>query len=198
MPHALWACGRFCIFSVKRGPSHGQPQTVLMWLMPWPIPYLIVAVKTHPPFRPTISSVPFCHLPAAYLVKMLPFPVFFLLIFSATLLAPAPAVLIDFLRTLTIQSSEWDTLPVSISSSTFSVSSSETPSFLALLPQASLDVSPTCCAPSFICIASNNAISPSHAYTTDDRTTSTAVLFVVALAMVNCLVWVSLYPVTVY
>jgi hypothetical protein len=156
-----------------------------MWIIPWPVHYLIVAVMTHPLLRPTTSSVPFC-LPTC--TKMLPFPVFLLLIFSATLLAPAPAVLVGFIRTLAIQSSEWNTLPVAMPSH-----ASETPSLPVLLPQVSLDALSTCRGPSPISLTYNNTIPPSHVYRTDDRTTSTAVLSVIVLAMVNCLVRASLY-----
>jgi hypothetical protein len=183
---------------MDRGPSQGQPQTDLLWPILWPVPYLFVAIKTHLPLRPTTTSVSFSHPSAPYVAKMLPFPIVLLLIFSTTLLAPAPAVLFGLVRTLTLLSSEWNTLPMSMSSPTLPSHSPEIPLLPILLPQAPFDASLTCRGPSPVSMAWNNTIPSSQVYTTDDRPTSTAVLLVVVLAMVNCLVRVSLYPAYCY
>ncbi|KAI0005561.1 hypothetical protein BJV74DRAFT_792784 [Russula compacta] len=118
---------------------------------------------------------------------MLPFPIFLLLLFSATLLAPSPPVLVGFIRTATLQSSTWSYL-LSISSSA-SPSPSETSSLPVLAPIAPLDLSPTYCSPSPVHVAPNNTIPRSFVHGRDDRTTSTAVLLVILLGMFNCLVY---------
>jgi hypothetical protein len=128
---------------------------------------------------------------------MLPLPIFLLLIFSATILAPSPHVVISLLRIATLQPSVWNTLPVSIPSSGFQSPPEEVSVLPILVPQVPLDAPPTSgpCVPSPIHVAVDNTIVPySFEHTTGDRPTSTAVLLVVLFSMFNCLVWFSLCP----
>lgn len=85
-----------------------------------------------------------------------------------------------------------------------SISSSASPSppetsFLPVpTPRALLDALPTYCGPSPVHVAPNNTIPRSFVHGRDDRTTSTAVLLVILLGMLNCLVWFSLRPVVFF
>ena len=132
-----------------------------------------------------------------YVAKMLPFPIFLLLIFSATMLAPSPHMVISLLRIATLQPSAWNNLPVPTPSSGLQSPPKEVPELPILVPQVPLDALPTSepWEPSLIHGAINNTVVPySFEHTTGDRPTSTAVLLVVLFAMFNCLVWFSLYP----
>ena len=153
----------------------------------------IVGTNTRPPFASLSVLRHLVYL--LYLAKMLPLPIFILLIFSATMLAPSSHVVISLLRIATLQPSVWNTLPASIPSSGFQSLPEEVPELPILVPQAPLHASPTSepCMPSPIHVAINNAIVPySFEHTTDDRPTSTAVLLVVLFAMFICLVCFSL------
>jgi len=132
---------------------------------------------------------------------MLPLPIFLLLVFSATLLAPSPHVVIGLVRIAALQSSVWNTLLVPIQSSVSRSPPEAIPELPALVPQVPLDASSTSesCVPSPIHVAINDTIVPySFEHTTGDRHTSTAVLLVVLFAMFNCFVWFSSSPVFSY
>lgn len=106
---------------------------------------------------------------------MLPFPIFLFLLFSATLLAPLPPLLVGSFKISTLQSFEWSTLP------------DPQPSEAAALISILAPILPTQCDPNSMHVA-NSTIPRPFVHETDDRTTGTAVLLVVSLAILNCLV----------
>jgi len=129
---------------------------------------------------------------------MLPLPIFLLLIFSATILAPSPHVVIGLIRIAALQPSVWNTLPVSTPSSVSRSPPVAIPELPVLVPQIPLDASPTSesCVPSPMHAVINNTIVPySFEHTMEDRPTSAAVVLVVLFAMFNCLVWFSSCPI---
>ena len=137
------------------------------------------------------------HSSAAYVTKMLPFPIFLLLLFSATILAPSPHSIISFIRTATLQSSAWSTLPMTVSSSVSRSPLETIPGLPILIPQVFLDISPTTCGPSPTHEALSDATIPySSIHATDDYPLNIAVLLVILLVMFNYLVWSSLFPVS--
>lgn len=116
--------------------------------------------------------------------KMLPFPIFLFLLFSATLLAPPPPVLVGYFKITTLQSFGWNTLPTS--------PDPQTPEPAALIslqihPVAPDTLLPTQCDPNSMLVA-NSTVPHSFVPPADFCTASTAVLLVVSLAMLNCLV----------
>lgn len=111
---------------------------------------------------------------------MLPFPIFLFLLFSATLLVPPPPVLIGSFKITTLQSFEWSTLDTPPNPQS---PPEEAALFSLVLPSVTLNTFPTQCGPT-----SMNPIPHSLLHATDDRTTNSAVLFVVSLAMFNCFV----------
>lgn len=110
---------------------------------------------------------------------MLPFPILLFLLFSATLLAPLPPVLVGPFKIFTLQSFEWSTLPASIPD--------PQPSEAAALTSILAPILPTQRDPNSMQVA-NSTIPRPFVHETDDRTTGTAVLLVVSLAILNCLV----------
>ncbi|KAI0307663.1 hypothetical protein B0F90DRAFT_45164 [Multifurca ochricompacta] len=119
---------------------------------------------------------------------MLPLPIFLLLILSATLLTPAPAVLIDLIRTVTLPLPTWDTLSVPIASSTLPPSPEETLLLPVFVPRTSLNNSLTYSTLTPKNLETNNSIPPPRMHTTDGRIISAAVSLVVVIAIVNCTV----------
>ena len=115
---------------------------------------------------------------------MLPFPIFLFLLFSATLLAPLPSVLVGSFKIPTLQSFEWSTLSASIPDT-------QHPEAAALIslhvPPVTPDTLPTQCDPNSMHVA-NSTIPHPFVHETNDRTTGTAVLLVLSLAILNCLV----------
>ena len=122
---------------------------------------------------------------------MLPFPIFLFLLISATLLAPPPPALVGSLKIFTLRSFEWSSLH------TFIPDPQSPPEDTALfplgMPLVSLNPSPTQCYPNSTLVA-NNTVPHSFARATGDRTSFTAALLVVSLAMLNCFVWLFYCP----
>ena len=115
---------------------------------------------------------------------MLPFPIFLFLLFSATLLVPPPPVLVGSFKITTLQSFEWSTLDTPPNPQS---PPEEAALFSLVLPSVTLNTFPTQCGPTSMHMA-NNPTPHSYVRATDDRTTNSAVLFVVSLAMFNCFV----------
>jgi hypothetical protein len=117
---------------------------------------------------------------------MLPFSIFLFLLFSATLLAPLPTVLVDSFKFSTLQAFEWSSLPTPIPDPAPQSAPEDTALFSLAIPSVTLNALPTQWGPTSVRLASNTV--PHSFVHTDDRTSSTAVLLVVSLAMFNCLV----------
>ncbi len=198
MSHGHGRIGAVVVFLYswpKPCQSQPQPQMLLMWHTILSV--FIVVMETHPPFASpslprhlVLPLTPLRHTSGIqYFAKMLPFPIFLLLLFSITILTPSPHVMIGFIRTATLQSYTWSTLPTSIRSFSPQSPLGAIPEPPILVPEVSLGASPTSCGPCPMYTAlSNTTIPCSFIHATDDRPTNTAVLFVVLLAMFNCLV----------
>jgi hypothetical protein len=144
--------------------------------------FIVVIEHKHPCPPPT--SYPSALPTAASVAKMLPFPIFVLVLFSVTLLAPTPTLLIGFIRNATLQSSVWNTLSAPIKSSG-SVPLEVAPLLPAMFSEVNLDAVPTRCGPSPMHVAPNSTLPYPFV---DGHTTWASVLLVVSLAMFNCLV----------
>ena len=146
----------------------------------------IVMIETSSLRLPNILSfrISSTHPHTVCAAKMMPFPIFLFLLFSATLLAPPPPVLVGYFKIITIQSFGWNTLPTS--------PDPQPPEPAALIslqipPVAPDTLLPTQCDPNSMLVA-NSTVPNSFVNPADFCTTSTAVLLVVSLAMLNCLV----------
>ncbi|KAI9445361.1 hypothetical protein H4582DRAFT_2183346 [Lactarius indigo] len=120
---------------------------------------------------------------------MLPIPMFLLLVFTVAVLAPAPAILIHFMKTVSLSA------PPSHISTIPALPSTPLPPAVETLylpipdPQPTLDVASVCLSQDFVNIAPNITTSPLRAREASDFTTRATILPVVILAMVNCLVY---------
>ncbi|KAI9513083.1 hypothetical protein F5148DRAFT_465970 [Russula earlei] len=117
---------------------------------------------------------------------MLLFPIFLLVLFTATFLAPSPPALFGLIRVVTLKSSTWSTLPTPIK---YLGSLSHSEEFLLPSDLVSDVTLPTRCDPSPIYLTPNSTIPRPFVHVADGHNTSTAVLFVVSLAMFNCIVY---------
>ncbi|KAH9043654.1 hypothetical protein EDB85DRAFT_706363 [Lactarius pseudohatsudake] len=120
---------------------------------------------------------------------MLPIPMFLLLVFSVAVLAPAPAILIHFMKTVSLSAP-----PSHISTMPALPSTSLPPAVETLYlpipdPQPTLDVVSVCLSQSFVDMAPNITAPPLRVHEASDFTTRATILPVVVLAMVNCLVY---------
>lgn len=150
-----------------------------------------MAIETSSLRIPDISSS--AHPPTVYAVKMLPFPIFLFLLISATLLAPPPHVLVGSFKISTLRSFEWSSLSTSIPDPDPDpqLPSGDVALFSLGMPSVTLNPLPTQDYPNSMLVA-DNTVPRSFVRATDDRTSSTAVLLVVSLAMLNCFVCFSL------
>ncbi|KAH8998810.1 hypothetical protein EDB86DRAFT_3075882 [Lactarius hatsudake] len=121
---------------------------------------------------------------------MLPIPMFLLLVFSVAVLAPAPAILIHFMKTVSLSAppSHISTMPA-LPSSISLPPAVETLYLPIPVPQTTLDVVSVCLSQSFVDMASNITAPPLRVHEASDFTTRATILPVVVLAMVNCLVY---------
>ncbi|KAH8991932.1 hypothetical protein EDB92DRAFT_610359 [Lactarius akahatsu] len=120
---------------------------------------------------------------------MLPIPMFLLLVFGVAVLAPAPAILIHFMKTVSLSAP-----PSHISTMPTLPSTSLPPAVETLYlpipdPQPTLDVVSVCLSQSFVDMAPNITALPLRVHEASDFTTRATILPVVVLAMVNCLVY---------
>jgi hypothetical protein len=155
------------------------------------LPVFIVVMETqslHLSF--TLSTLYSSTLsPAAYVVKMLPFSILFLLLFSATILAPSPHLMIGLIRTASLQSFTWSTLPTSNPSSVSLSRLVAVPELPILVPRIPLNASPTSFGPGPMhVVLSSTTIPYSLVNSIEDRLTNTTALLVVLLAMFICFV----------
>ena len=121
---------------------------------------------------------------------MLPFPIFLFLLISATLLAPPPHVLVGSFKIPTLRSFEWSSLSTFIPDPDPQLPPEDVALFSLGMPSVTLNPLPTQYYSSSVLVA-NNTVPRTFVRATDDRTSSTAVLLVVSLAMLNCLVCLS-------
>jgi hypothetical protein len=122
---------------------------------------------------------------------MLPFPIFLFLLISATLLAPPPPGLVGSFKISTLRSFEWSSLYTSIPDPDLQSPPEDTALFSLGMPLVTPNPLPTQCCPNSMLVA-NNTVPHSFVRATDGRTSCTAVLLVVSLAMLNYFVCFSL------
>ncbi|KAH9082244.1 hypothetical protein EDB83DRAFT_627035 [Lactarius deliciosus] len=120
---------------------------------------------------------------------MLPIPMFLLLVFSVAVLAPAPAILIHFMKSVSLSAP-----PSHISTMPALPSTSLPPAMETLYlpvpdPQPILDVASVCLSQSFVDMAPSITAPPVRVHEASDFTTRATILPVVVLAIVNCLVY---------
>ena len=122
---------------------------------------------------------------------MLPFPIFLFLLITATLLAPPPPVLLGSLKVPTLRSFEWSSLLTSIPDPDTQSPPEDVALFSFGMPSVTPNPLPTKCCPNSTLVA-NNTIPLSFVRATDDHSSSTAVLLVISLAILNYFVRFSL------
>lgn len=122
---------------------------------------------------------------------MLPFPIFLFLLMSATLLAPPLPVLLGSLKVPTLRSFEWGSLLTSIPDPDTQLLPEDAAFFPLGMPSVTPNPLPTKCCPNSTLVA-NNTVPHSFVRATDDRSSSTAVLLVISLAILNYFVRFSL------
>ena len=130
---------------------------------------------------------------------MLPIPIFLILVFSVAILAPAPAILIHIMKSISLPAppSHFPTMPAL--PSTFLPPAKETLYIPVPGPQPTLDIASVCRDQSIVDMTLNSTKPPLQAHEASGYTTpASTVLPVVVLAMVNCLVWLSLYFLSPY
>ena len=123
---------------------------------------------------------------------MLPFSIFLFLIVSATLFVPPPPVLVGSFKIPTLRSFQWGSLTTFIPVPD-PQSPAEITAFPLGMPLVTLKPLPTQCWPNSTLLP-NNTVPRSFVRATDDRTSYTAMLLVVSLAMLNCYVCFFLLP----
>jgi hypothetical protein len=126
---------------------------------------------------------------------MLPIPIFLLLIFSGVILAPAPAILFHLMKTVSLPArpSHFSTMPAL--PSTFLPPAEKTLYLPVPGPQITLDIASVCRSQSTVdsYIVPNSTAPPLlQAHEASGYATASSILPVVVLAMVNCLVRLSL------
>ena len=124
---------------------------------------------------------------------MLPIPIFLILVFSVAILSPAPAILIHLMKTVNLSAPPPHISMMPTPPLTYLPPAEETLYLPVPDPQLTSDVAPVCHVQSFVGIAPSSATPPLPAHEASGYTTHAAILPVVILAMVNCLVWLSLY-----
>jgi hypothetical protein len=128
---------------------------------------------------------------------MLPIPIFLILAFSVAILAPAPAILIHLVKTISLPAppSHFSTMPAL--PSTFLPPAEKTLYLPVPGPQPTLDMVSVCHGQS-IMDTLNSTTPLLQAHEASGHTTPATILPVVVLAMVNCLVWPSMYFLSPY
>ena len=122
---------------------------------------------------------------------MLPIPFFFLLVFGVSILAPAPAILIHLVKTVSLSAPASHILSIPALPTAFRPPAEQTLYLPSPDPQPTLDVASLC--PSFVDVAPNNTTPILQAHETSGYTAHVTVLPVVVLAVFNCLVRHFLY-----
>ena len=129
---------------------------------------------------------------------MLPIPIFLLLVFGVSILAPAPAILIHLMKTVSLSAPPSHIPTIPALPSTFLPPAEETLYLPVPDPQPTLDVASICRGQSSMDMAPNSTTPLLQAHEATGYTTRATILPVVVLAMVNCLVRLSPYFLSPY
>ena len=130
---------------------------------------------------------------------MLPIPIFLILVFSVAILAPAPAILIHLMKSASLPAPSSHFLTMTALPSTFLPPAEETLYFPVPDPQLPLDLASVCRGQSIMEMTLNRTTPLLQLHEASGYATpASAILPVVVLAMVNCLVWLSLYFLSPY